>query len=186
MRVRKAADSSSFVVTPRARIRGVALSRGRKICLVLASLLVAALIFCLGQFRDTPAHRFERRLQAIYQSNFIQSAQVEARQEALQLLNDEGTNAIPLLVQWLQWEPHSSPRLARMQNWSIWDRLPMLENAIFGTEGYRRACAAAWAFELLGTNAALAAPALQKLTNGPAEQTAYRAEACLQLVTGPK
>jgi hypothetical protein len=100
------------------------------------------------------------------------------------LLSDVGTNAIPLLVEWLQWEPINSPRMAVAYNWPIWDRLPMLKNAIWDTEGFRRASAAAWAFELLGTNAAMAAPDLQKLANGPAEATAYRAQDCLRLVTG--
>ncbi len=171
---------------PDVSIPGVALKRRYKIFLGLAGLLVAPVIFCLWQNRDTPARRFERSLQALFQTNFVQSMQGQARQEARQLLSEVGTNAIPLLVDWLQWEPIHSPRMAVIYNWPIWDRLPMLKNAIWDTEGFRRASAAEWAFELLGTNAAMAAPALQKLTNDTdaTEQTANRAQGCLRLVTG--
>jgi hypothetical protein len=161
----------------------VRLARQFKIYLCAIGLLVAAMSFWMWRNRNTPAHEFERSLKAIYQSNFVNSGQVQARREARQLLNDVGTNGIPLLVQWLQWEPRNSPQLARMQNWEIFDDHPVIQNLLFGTENYRRANAAAWALELLGTNAAMAAPDLRKLTNGP-EQTAYRAVECLRLVTG--
>ncbi len=146
------------------------------------TVVILAGAFLWSEFKQSStASRFERDLQAAYQVQF--KAPGEGSDQARRLLRDAGTNAFPLLVEWLRWEPRESPALARAQTWKIFDHMPRIENLIFGTQKYRRACAAGWAFQLLGTNAAAAAPALRRLTNST-EQTEWRALDCLRFVTG--
>jgi hypothetical protein len=91
-----------------------------------------------------------------------------------------GTNALPLLLRWIQHEPGWRDSLGKkILKWPVVGGRPDVQRLICG-ETQHRADTAVTAFKILGLEARPALPELRRLAhNSQAPQTANRATECL-------
>jgi hypothetical protein len=90
--------------------------------------------------------------------------------EAVHAIQAIGTNALPLLLKWIQQEPPSWQQAAhRKLPKRLWNTAPA--RLLIDGPGYEKASHAMNAFDILGTNAAPAIPGLVKLMTGTTNRT---------------
>lgn len=99
---------------------------------------------------------------------------------AVDAIRHMGTNALPFLVRWIQYEPGWRDSLGRkMWTWPVIRSRHDIQRLIWNMTQYR-ANAAVYGFQVLGSTANPAVPELQRLAyNGDAPETALRATECL-------
>ena len=95
-----------------------------------------------------------------------------------------GTNALPFLIRWIQYEPGWKDTLGRkILGWPVLGSRRDVQKLIWNMTQYR-AITAVNGFRILGSEANPALPELQRLADNPkAPETAIRATQCLILMT---
>jgi len=95
-----------------------------------------------------------------------------------------GTNALPFLLRWIQYEPGWRDSLGRkILGWPVLGSRRDVQRLIWNMTQYR-AITAVNGFRILGSDANPALPELQRLADNPkAPETAIRATQCLILMT---
>jgi len=95
-----------------------------------------------------------------------------------------GTNALPFLIRWIQYEPGWKDTLGRkILGWPVLGGRRDVQKLIWNMTQYR-AITAVNGFRILGSEANPALPELQRLAdNAKAPETAIRATQCLILMT---
>lgn len=147
-----------------------------KAIVAAALLAVVAIALFLPQRPD----RFERELMAAWKMN-IDGKLEPSKRQAKAAVDEIGTNAIPLLLDWIQTDTRraSYPRkwVQKATRRSTSTHLRWLRRWAFATYKLERAEAAVWAFQLLGRDATPAIPSLMRIatTNTPAARRAQTA-----------
>jgi hypothetical protein len=109
--------------------------------------------------------------------------QAESR-AAVDAIRHIGTNALPFLLRWIQYEPGWKDSLGRkILGWPVIGSRRDVQRLIWNMTQYR-AITAVNGFRILGSQANPALPELQRLADNPkAPETAIRATQCLILMT---
>jgi len=153
----------------------------RKVLVILGLIAVAAVCFAMWP-RNEPGYQGRRLsdwLKRYRESDQGSPKEAEAKAAILAI----GTNAVPYLVGWIRHEPG-------WREWLYDDLSDGIKNTHVVKEWLvgprRRAQSAAWAFWILGTNAAGAIPELEAvMRNSTTEQTANNAIDALANIRGP-
>jgi hypothetical protein len=103
---------------------------------------------------------------------------------AVDAIRHIGTNALPVLIRWIQYEPGWKDSVGRkILTWPLLGKNHDVQRLIWNMTEYR-ALTAVNGFRILGSEANPALPELQRLADNPkAPETAIRATQCLILMT---
>jgi hypothetical protein len=103
---------------------------------------------------------------------------------AVDAIRHIGTNALPVLIRWIQYEPGWKDSVGRkILGWPVLGKSRNVQRLIWNMTEYR-AITAVRGFQILGSQANPALPELQRLADNPkAPETAIRATHCMILMT---
>jgi hypothetical protein len=150
------------------------MKRGRRILLVAAgAVAVLTVVFLLWPREREPSYQGKKLSEWLILSEGLDSPQTKAAQEAVRHI---GTNAIPVLLDWLDYEPPAWKKklMPTVLPVGQWDGTAVLE-LLLGRKGEMHATLAELGFEILGPEARCAVPELTRRMNTRTSMSGDRA-----------
>lgn len=150
---------------------------------IIAAAVVTSLAIIL--LFQRPPIQFERELTAAWQMNI--AGEIEpSEQRAKVAVAAIGTNGIPMLLDWIQADPARASVPKRIAQDAIkrgpTTRIPVLSPWAFENYKRDRAEASVWAFQILGSKAQTAIPALERIASTNAQPASRRAKTAIMAI----